>query len=62
VAKDGLPMMGPVPSLSGVYLNTGQGFSGIFLAAASGLHLAELVLRGESSVADPAPFLPARFA
>ena len=62
VAKDGLPIMGPVPSLSGVYLNTGQGFSGIFLAAASGLHLAELVLRGESSVADPAPFLPARFA
>ena len=61
VSQDGLPIMGPAPTLSGVYLNTGHGPSGIMLAAASGLHMAELVLKGQSSTLDGERYLPARF-
>ncbi len=61
VSEDRLPIMGPSPTLQGVYLNTGHGYDGILLAAASGQHVAELVLTGRSSVAAPEPFLPARF-
>ncbi len=58
---DGLPLMGPVPTMPGAYLNTGHGSSGIFLAAASGRHVAEMVVNGASSVLPEAPYLPARF-
>ncbi len=60
-SPDNLPIMGPVPNLSGVYLNTGHGHSGIYLAAASGRHVAELVTSGESSLLPAGPYLPARF-
>ncbi|MBI4202216.1 MAG: FAD-binding oxidoreductase [Chloroflexi bacterium] len=61
VSQDGLPIMGPATTLEGVFLNTGHGYSGIFLAAASGRHVADLVMEGRSSIAAPDPFLPARF-
>jgi glycine/D-amino acid oxidase-like deaminating enzyme len=61
VSQDELPLMGPVPVLSGVYLNTGHGHSGILLAAVAGRHVAELVARGSSSVLAETPYLPARF-
>ncbi len=60
-SQDNLPIMGPVPNLSGVYLNTGHGHSGIYLAAASGRHVAELATSGESSLLPAGPYLPARF-
>lgn len=60
-SKDNLPIMGPVPNLSGVFLNTGHGPSGIYLAAASGRHVTELVTGDESSLLQVEPYLPARF-
>ncbi len=60
-SQDNLPIMGPAPNLSGVYLNTGHGHSGIYLAAASGQHVAKLVTSGESSLMPAGPFLPSRF-
>ena len=61
-SQDDLPLMGPAPGLEGAYLNTGHGHSGIYLAAVSGRHVAELVARGASSVLPVEPYLPARFA
>lgn len=61
-SQDNLPIMGPVHTLSGVYLNTGHGHSGIILAAASARHVAELVLMGRSSILPVAPYLASRFS
>jgi glycine oxidase len=60
-SPDDLPIMGPIDTLSGVYLNAGHGHSGIVLAAASARHVAELVLTGSSSVLPVEPYLAARF-
>ncbi|MBI4198110.1 MAG: FAD-dependent oxidoreductase [Chloroflexi bacterium] len=60
-SQDGLPIMGPAPTLSGVYLNTGHGHSGILLAAASGRHVAEMVIQGSPSLLKAEPYVPMRF-
>jgi D-amino-acid dehydrogenase len=58
---DGLPLIGPLPGLDGVFLATGHGMLGVTLAPATAALLAPLVLEGR---ADPAlgPFHPARSA
>ncbi len=60
-SPDNLPLIGPIPTISGVYLNTGHGPSGVFLAAASGLHVAEQVLNRVYSIFPVESYLPARF-
>ena len=61
LSPDGLPLIGPVPGLDGLYLATGHATLGITLAPATGELLSKLLLDGER---DPllSAFDPARFA
>ena len=62
LSADSLPIIGPVPGLSGSFLATGHGRKGLLLAPATGLALAELITQGRSTAVDLRPFDPARFA
>jgi D-amino-acid dehydrogenase len=57
---DGLPLIGPVPGLDGLFLATGHGMVGVTLAPATGALLAPLVVRGEAAP-ELEPFSLARF-
>jgi D-amino-acid dehydrogenase len=57
---DGLPLIGPVPGLDGLYLATGHGMVGVTLAPATAALLAPLVVRGESAP-ELSPFALSRF-
>ena len=61
IVADGLPLLGPVTALDGVYAATGHNCWGILNAPASGEALAELISTGESQRVDLQPFHPARF-
>jgi D-amino-acid dehydrogenase len=56
---DGLPLIGALPSLDGLYLATGHGMLGVTLAAATADLLAPLVPEGRAAP-ELAPFDPAR--
>jgi D-amino-acid dehydrogenase len=56
---DGLPLIGAIPGLEGVYLATGHGMLGVTLAPATAALLAPLVLEGRAAP-ELAPFDPAR--
>jgi glycine oxidase len=62
LSADGLPIMGRVPGLEGVFVATGHGRQGILQSPPSGMAMAELILDGVSSTVDLAPFDPGRFA
>lgn len=57
---DGLPMIGPAPRHSGLWLNFGHHHIGMSLSAGSALLLADLMRAGEGAICDPAPFAPSR--
>jgi len=56
---DGLPLIGALPGLEGIYLATGHGMLGVTLAPATANLLASLVLDG-SGAPELTPFDPAR--
>jgi D-amino-acid dehydrogenase len=56
---DGLPLIGALPGLDGVFLATGHGMLGVTLAPATAAALAPLVLEGRDAP-ELAPFDPAR--
>jgi D-amino-acid dehydrogenase len=56
---DGLPLIGALPGLDGIYLATGHGMLGVTLAPATADLLAPLVLEGRVAP-ELAPFDPAR--
>ena len=56
---DGLPLIGALPGLDGIYLATGHGMLGVTLAPATANLLAPLVLEGRAAP-EPKPFDPAR--
>jgi D-amino-acid dehydrogenase len=56
---DGLPLIGALPGLDGVYLATGHGMLGVTLAPATADLLAPLVLE-DRAAPELAPFDPAR--
>jgi glycine oxidase len=58
-SRDELPIIGPVPGWEGLHLCTGHSYKGITLALVTGLHLAELMATGSSSLSLE-PFSPAR--
>jgi D-amino-acid dehydrogenase len=58
-SADGLPLLGPVPGLEGVFLATGHGMLGVTLAPATAALLAPVVL-GEPAPPELAPFDPGR--
>jgi glycine oxidase len=62
LSPDRLPLIGPVPGLSGAFLATGHGTKGIHLAVATGKIVADLITRGSTDLEVPlAAFDPARF-
>lgn len=60
VAPDGLPVLGRLPGYDNVYVATGHAMSGITLAPASGLAMADLILTGRQPDVLR-PFAPERF-
>jgi D-amino-acid dehydrogenase len=54
-------VLGPVPGVRGVYLNTGHGPTGLTLGAISGKVVAEQML-GKQPAIDLAPYSIGRFA
>jgi D-amino-acid dehydrogenase len=56
---DGLPLIGALPGLDGIYLATGHGMLGVTLAPATADLLAPLVLEGRAAP-ELTPFDPAR--
>jgi glycine/D-amino acid oxidase-like deaminating enzyme len=60
VTEDGLPLIGPVPGVDGVYVATGHSVWGMLNAPATGEAMAELILDGAASHVDLCPFALAR--
>jgi glycine/D-amino acid oxidase-like deaminating enzyme len=60
VTRDGLPLIGRVPSVEGLYVATGHSVWGILNAPATGEAMAELLVEGEASTVDIAAFDPGR--
>ena len=57
---DGLPMVGPSPALTGLWVANGHAMLGLTLGPVTGKLLAEWILDGEPS-RDLTPLLPDRF-
>ncbi|GAQ87114.1 hypothetical protein KFL_003320070 [Klebsormidium nitens] len=62
MSEDGVPLIGQVPGVEGLYVATGHSCWGILNAPATGAALAELMVDGKSSLVDLRPFDPRRFA
>jgi glycine/D-amino acid oxidase-like deaminating enzyme len=60
LARDGLPLIGAVTGVRGVYVATGHGVWGILNAPSTAEAVAELILDGAATTIDLAPFDPAR--
>jgi D-amino-acid dehydrogenase len=60
LAADGLPVLGPVPGLAGIFLVTGHGPSGLTLGPYSAKLVAEQML-GKAHETDLSPFSVSRF-
>jgi glycine/D-amino acid oxidase-like deaminating enzyme len=60
IARDGLPLIGGVPSVEGAYIATGHSVWGILNAPATGEAMAELILDGAARTIDLTPFDPGR--
>jgi len=58
--SDGLPVIGPVPGLEGLFVATGHGMLGLTLGPVTGRMIAELLLDGRSTL-DATPFRVDRF-
>lgn len=56
-SPDGIPMIGPVPGVTGLWVNTGHFRNGVNLAPASAALLAAL-MTGATPPLDPAPYDP----
>ena len=60
IARDGLPLIGRVPGVTGAYIATGHSVWGILNAPATGEAMAELILDRATRRVDLAPFDPGR--
>lgn len=60
VTRDGLPLIGPVPGLTGAYVATGHSVWGILNAPATGEAMAELIVDGDARTVDLSRFHPGR--
>jgi glycine/D-amino acid oxidase-like deaminating enzyme len=60
VTADGVPLIGPVPSLAGAYVATGHSVWGMLNAPATGEAMAELIVDGAARSVDLSPFDPGR--
>ena len=60
VTRDGLPLLGPVPTVEGLYVATGHSVWGILNAPATGEAMAELLVEGKARTVDISAFDPGR--
>jgi glycine/D-amino acid oxidase-like deaminating enzyme len=60
ITRDGLPLIGAVPSVAGAYVATGHSVWGILNAPATGEAMAELIVDGAARNVDLSAFDPAR--
>jgi len=60
VTEDGLPLLGAVPGVDGAYVATGHSVWGMLNAPATGEAMSALILNGQTSPVDLAPFAPGR--
>ena len=60
VTRDGLPLLGRVPTVEGLYVATGHSVWGILNAPATGEAMAELLVEGEARTVDISAFDPGR--
>jgi glycine/D-amino acid oxidase-like deaminating enzyme len=60
VTRDGLPLIGRVPTVEGLYVATGHSVWGMLNAPATGEAMAELILEGAARTVDIAAFDPGR--
>lgn len=61
IARDGLPLIGPVPGVRGAWMCSGHGRTGMLLGPVSARELVNLILERDTALAM-APFDPARLA
>jgi sarcosine oxidase subunit beta len=61
LTPDDDPILGPAPHLAGFFNDCGWGGHGIMNAPAGGSILADLILHGETDLADVHPFRAERF-
>jgi len=61
LTPDGIPLIGRVPGADNIYMATGHAILGMTLAPATAAVIAELIMKGESTM-DLTPFDPGRFA
>jgi glycine/D-amino acid oxidase-like deaminating enzyme len=62
VTEDGLPLIGAVPGVAGVYVATGHSVWGMLNAPATGEAMADLILDGAATHVDLEPFAVTRLA
>ncbi|HEX2172199.1 MAG TPA: FAD-binding oxidoreductase, partial [Dehalococcoidia bacterium] len=62
VSPDGKPLIGPAPSVEGLYVEVGFSGTGFKISPATGLCLAELIADGRATTVDLTPFRLTRFA
>jgi glycine/D-amino acid oxidase-like deaminating enzyme len=60
VTEVGLPLIGPVPGVKGIYVATGHSVWGILNAPATGEAMAELIVDGVARTVDLSRFHPGR--
>ncbi|KAJ6918580.1 oxidoreductase TDA3 [Populus alba x Populus x berolinensis] len=58
---DSVPVIGEIPGVKGCYVATGHNCWGILNGPATGAAMAELIVDGQSTIVDLAPFSPDRF-
>jgi D-amino-acid dehydrogenase len=61
MGEDGMPTIGPVPGVTGLFVATGMGTNGLLLGPVSGRVVADLVV-GRSPGVDLGPLSPGRFS
>jgi glycine/D-amino acid oxidase-like deaminating enzyme len=60
VTRDGLPLIGRVPAVEGLYVATGHSVWGILNAPATAEAMAELIVEGAAHAVDISAFDPGR--
>lgn len=61
VSADGLPLLGPDPTVGGLWYATGHGRNGILLSGISGVLIRQLVAGEATTIEDLSAFDPGRF-
>lgn len=54
--RDGLPLIGAVPGIDGLFINSGHFRNGVVLGLGSARLLAEIMLENTATIVDPDPF------